>query len=205
MSEKVLTSKQIAEEDKQPDIERILDCLSRSDRAVIEKLGAEIEQLRAALATETAARVELSAEVARLTLSGDSSAPESGQKDDGLLCEDCDSQEPLTTAICLGCWNKLAAEVIQLRKFRPCAPETTSRPVAWRLLLDSAYELHPRYAYFDDKPAPTSQSQPEPLYEHPSQVETKPDPPDREAINALALECAQASATVRRQPENGKA
>lgn len=39
--------------------------------------------------------------------------------DDGLLCENtgCD-QGPLKAAVCLGCWNKLAAEVIELRKLR---------------------------------------------------------------------------------------
>ena len=49
--------------------------------------------------------------------------------DDALLCEQCDSQEPLRTAICLGCWNKLAKEVIELRKqVRPAVePEEARR------------------------------------------------------------------------------
>jgi len=45
--------------------------------------------------------------------------------DNALLCENCDSEEPLKAAICLGCWNKLAQEVIELRKqIRPAVEPT---------------------------------------------------------------------------------
>lgn len=40
---------------------------------------------------------------------------------DGLICEnakedDAEHMQPLNSAICLGCWNKLVAEVIELRR-----------------------------------------------------------------------------------------
>jgi len=57
---------------------------------------------------------------------------------DGLICEqahedDAEHMKPLQAAVCIGCWNKLAAEVIELRKLKGASVETTAQRIGARI------------------------------------------------------------------------
>lgn len=151
--------------------------------------------------------------------------------DQGLYCEQESAHDPadgpMSAAVCLGCWNKLAQEVIELRKQVGAAticghPECDNDSVLGecsRSPLEPTRELTLRdfgyapgnYTFkcldcgqesVGDKRAGRCETcAAQAMRENRSGVKATA-PLDREAVNALALQCAQASAVVRQREWN---